>query len=331
MSATQTSYMHDPVDLPGAGKSHQAFTNLVARAANLPQPVSVGVVWPCEQHALEGAVLAARQGLMTPVLIGPKEQIRALALTSGLDLGQISIVDEATEDSAAQRAVSLVKDGHVQALMKGSLHTDTLMHAVVAQQAGLRAARRISHVFLLAVPGYDDLLFVTDAAINIAPDLAAKRDIVQNAIDLHLGLGLGTPRVALLSAVEVINPKIQGTLDAACLCMMAQRNQIQGGILDGPLAMDNAISPEAARIKGLQSPVAGRAQILVAPDMEAGNMLAKNMIFMASAESAGLVLGAEVPIILTSRADSVQARLASVAIGALYAQALADARLHSKG
>lgn len=319
------SYLHDPADMPApshASKSHQAYQALIEQAKNLPGAVSMGIVWPCEQHALEGALEAAKHSIVAPVLIGPRTLITDVAQRYGLALGATPIIDTPTPQEAAAQAVALVKAGRVQALMKGSLHTDVLMHAVVSPESGLRTARRISHVFLLAVPSYDDLIFVTDAAINIAPDLCVKRDIVQNAIDLHHGLGLGTPRVALLSAVETITPKIPGTVDAAALCKMAERGQIEGGVLDGPLAMDNAVSATAAQIKGIASPVAGRAQILVVPDLEAGNMLAKNMIFLAGAEAAGVVLGASVPILLTSRADSVQARLASLAVGALYARHL---------
>lgn len=322
--APAQQYVQESLDMPAASgpKSHQAFENLIERARLLPGKVSIGIVWPCEPHALEGAMDAAKQNILEPVLIGPRALIAEVAQGCGIDLGGTSIVDVATPQEAASQAVALVRSGQVHALMKGSLHTDVLMHAVVSPESGLRTARRVSHVFLLAVPAYDDLIFVTDAAINIFPDLTIKRDIVQNAIDLHRGLGLGEPRVALLSAVETVNPKIPGTVDAAALCKMAERGQIEGGILDGPLAMDNAVSTEAARIKGIVSPVAGRAQILVTPDLEAGNMLAKNMIFLAGADSAGVVLGASVPVLLTSRADSVQARLASIAVGALYARHL---------
>lgn len=314
-----------PLCATSAGKptSHQVFTDLIHRA-RVHAPVPFAVVWPCEEHALAGALDAVKGGLIQPVFIGDEARIRATAQNNQFDLQAYQIIPAPTPESAAQKAVELAKAHHVQGIMKGSLHTDVLMHAVVLPSNGLCTTRRISHVFLLAVPDYTNLLFVTDAAINIFPDLATKQDIVQNAIDLHIGLGLGQPRVAILSAVEVINPKIPSTLDAASLCKMAERGQITGGILDGPLGMDNAISPEAARIKGLVSPVAGRAQILVAPDLEAGNMLAKNLIFMAQAESAGIALGAKVPIVLTSRADSVQARLASAAIGALYARHMAE-------
>lgn len=302
---------------------HQVFTDLIHRARQQAS-VPFALVWPCEEHALSGALDAARAGLIQPVLIGDEARIRATAQSCHIDLQPYQIIPAPTPETAAQKAVELARTGQVQGLMKGSLHTDALMHAIVSPGSGLCTSRRISHVFLLAVPGYTNLLFVTDAAINIFPDLSTKQDIVQNAIDLHTGLGLGRPKVAILSAVEVINPRIPSTLDAASLCKMAERGQITGGILDGPLGMDNAINPEAARIKGLTSPVAGHAQILVAPDLEAGNMLAKNLIFMAQAESAGIALGAKVPIVLTSRADSVQARLASAAIGALYARHLAE-------
>ncbi len=303
--------------------SHQLFTDLIQRAlAHAPAPYAL--VWPCEEHALAGPLDAAQKGIIQPILIGDEACMRATAQKAHIDLTPYQIIPASTPQAAAQKAVELARAGHVQGLMKGSLHTDVLMHAVVSPSSGLCTGRRISHVFLLAVPGYKNLLFVTDAAINIFPDLSTKRDIVQNAIDLHIGLGLGQPNVAILSAVEVINPKIPSTLDAASLCKMAERGQITGGLLDGPLGMDNAIDPEAARIKGLTSPVAGQAQILVTPDLEAGNMLAKNLIFMAQADSAGIALGAKVPIVLTSRADSVQARLASAAIGAIYARHLAQ-------
>ncbi|GAA3663649.1 phosphate acetyltransferase [Acetobacter lovaniensis] len=303
--------------------SHQLFTDLINRAL-APDPVPYGLVWPCEDHALAGPLDAAQKGIIHPVLIGDAPRIQAIARKNQIDLSPYQLIPAPTPEAAAQKAVELARAGHVQGLMKGSLHTDALMHAVVSPTNGLCTGRRISHVFLLAVPGYEKLLFVTDAAINISPDLSTKRDIVQNAIDLHTGLGLGVPKVAILSAVEVINPKIPSTVDAASLCKMAERGQITGGVLDGPLGMDNAIDPEAARIKNLSSPVAGQAQILVTPDLEAGNMLAKNLIFMAQADSAGIALGAKVPIVLTSRADSVQARLASAAIGALYARHLAQ-------
>ena len=306
-------------DVRRVEQTHEKYERLIARCKAIP-PAPTAVVWPCEVHSLAGAVDAAKEGVIKPILVGPQAKIRALAKDAGLDLTGCEIVEAATEEDAAAQAVKLAAEGKVHSLMKGSLHTDVLMHAVVAKDGGLRTSRRISHVFVLDVPTYPDALFVTDAAINIFPDIESKRVIVQNAIDLHIGLGLGEPRVAILSAVEVINPKIPGTTDAAILCKMADRGQITGGVLDGPLAMDNAINAEAAKIKHIVSPVAGRAQILVVPDLEAGNMLAKNLIFLAEADAAGLVLGAAVPIVLTSRADSVRARMASTAVAALYAR-----------
>ena len=322
-----TAYMTDAVDtsVPRAAQTHEKYERLIAQAKGI-RAIPTAVVWPCEEHALAGPIDAAEENIITPILVGPAKRIRALAQKAGLDISRFTTVDVATEEEAAAAAVRLVRDGKSQSIMKGSLHTDVLMHEVVAKEGGLRTRRRISHVFVLDMPTYPEVLFVTDAAINIFPDLETKRDIVQNAIDLHVGLGLGEPRVAILSAVEVINPKIPGTTDAASLCKMADRAQITGGILDGPLAMDNAINAEAAAIKDIHSPVAGRAQILVVPDLEAGNMLAKNMIFLGQADAAGIVLGAAVPIILTSRADSVRTRMASTAVGALYAHHLAEQR-----
>ena len=323
--ATRTAYTTEATDTsaPGRVQTHEKYERLIARAKGIPA-ISTAIVWPCEETALAGAIDAAEEGIITPILVGSQKRIRAAAEKAHLVVGRFVIVDAATEEEAAAAAVRLVHQGKAQALMKGSLHTDVLMHEVVAKENGLRTGRRISHVFIVDVPTYPEALFVTDAAINIFPDLETKRDIVQNAIDLHIGLGLGEPRVAILSAVEVINSKIPGTTDAASLCKMAERGQISGGILDGPLAMDNAINEEAAAIKGIRSPVAGKAQILVVPDLEAGNMLAKNMIFLAQADAAGVVLGAAVPIILTSRADSVRTRMASTAIGALYAHHLVE-------
>ncbi|CAI9120198.1 bifunctional enoyl-CoA hydratase/phosphate acetyltransferase [Brytella acorum] len=295
------------------------FEALIDRAATLSPSVNA-VVWPCEAHALLGAIEGAARGLMRPVLVGDRERIAATAADGDINIGGVEIVSADSPRDAARLAVLMAHEGRVQGLIKGNLHTDVLMREILRPEQGLTGARRVSHVFVLAVPGYEDLLFVTDAAINIFPDLDAKRDIVQNAIDLHHALGLGEPRVAILSAVETVNSRIPGTIDAACLCKMADRGQITGAVLDGPLAMDNAISRDAARIKGIVSPVAGSAQILVAPDLEAGNMLAKNLIFMGGAESAGIVLGASVPVMLSSRADSARARLASLAVGALYAR-----------
>jgi phosphate acetyltransferase len=319
-----TGFTADAADaaIHHAERKHEKYEQLIARTQDIP-PIPTAVAWPCEAHALAGPVDAAKQGIIEPILIGPEARLRQIAADAALDLSGLTIHDVATEAEAAAQAVTLAHDGKVHALMKGSLHTDVLMHPVVAGTPNLRAGRRISHVFLLDAPSYDEVLYVTDAAINIFPDIETKRDIVQNAIDLFNGLKGASrkadePRVAILSAVEVINPKIPGTTDAAILCKMADRGQITGGILDGPLAMDNAVDPEAARIKHITSPVAGRAQILVVPDLEAGNMLAKNLIFLAGADAAGIVVGAAVPIILTSRADSVMARLASTAVGALY-------------
>lgn len=303
-----------------AVQHHDSYRLLLDKADDIP-PIPCAVAHPCDESSLRGAVEAAEARLVCPILVGPAVRIRALAEELGLDLGGLELIDAPHSHAAAAKAVELVRAGKAELLMKGSLHTDELMGAVVAKETGLRTARRITHVFIMDVPTYGSPLFITDAAINIFPDLATKVDIVQNAIDLHRGLGLGEPRVAILSAVETVNPKIPGTLDAAALCKMADRGQIKGGILDGPLALDNAISPEAARIKGIVSPVAGQAQILVVPDLEAGNMLAKNLSFMANADAAGIVLGARVPIILTSRADNVRTRMASCAVAALYAHA----------
>ena len=277
---------------------------------------------PCDETSLRGAMDAAAEGLIEPVLVGPEAKIRGVAAEHGIDLTGRTIVDAPHSHAAAACAVTLIREGKGELLMKGSLHTDELMREVTASATGLRTDRRISHVFIMDVPGHPETLFITDAAINIFPDLDTKRDIVQNAIDLWVGIGMGTPRVAILSAVETVTTKIPSTIEAAALCKMAERGQITGGLLDGPLAFDNAIDPEAARIKGITSPVAGHAQILVVPDLEAGNMLAKNLSFLAHADAAGIVLGARVPIILTSRADSVRTRLASCAVAALYANAL---------
>jgi phosphate acetyltransferase len=278
-------------------------------------------VHPCDETSLRGAAEASNIGIINPILVGPKQKISAVAREHNIEIGKFEIVDVAHSDAAAARGVELIREGKGEFLMKGSLHTDELMRAVTASATGLRTARRISHVFIMDVPSHTETLFITDAAINIFPDLDAKRDIVQNAIDLYTQVGLGTPRVAILSAVETVTSKIPSTIEAAALCKMADRGQITGGILDGPLAFDNAVDAEAAKIKGIHSPVAGHAQILVVPDLEAGNMLAKNLIFLSKADSAGLVLGARVPIVLTSRADSVRSRMASCAAAALYAAA----------
>ena len=262
-----------------------------------------------------------KRGSSVPIFVGPASKIAAVARKHNLNIGKYEIVDVSHSEEAAAKGVELVRAGKGELLMKGSLHTDELMRAITSSSTGLRTARRISHVFIMDVPGHPDTLIVTDAAINIAPDLDVKRDIVQNAIDLFVQIAMGAPRVAILSAVETVTSKIPSTIEAAALCKMADRGQITGGILDGPLAFDNAIDPEAARIKGIKSPVAGHAQILVVPNLEAGNMLAKNLIFLSKADAAGLVLGARVPVILTSRADSVRTRMASCAIASLFADA----------
>src|SRR5215813_7712873 len=300
--------------------SHTKYDRLIARAKEVP-PAATIIVHPCDESSLRGAIEAAETGIVVPTLVGPAARINAVARKHNLDISRFAIVDAPHSDAAAAQAVQLIREGKGELLMKGSLHTDELMRAVTASATGLRTARRISHVFIVDVPNHPDTLFITDAAINIFPDLEAKRDIVQNAIDLFTQVGLGTPRVAILSAVETVTPKIPSTIEAAALCKMAERGQITGGIIDGPLAFDNAVSPQAAEIKGIKSAVAGRAQILVVPDLEAGNMLAKNLTFLAKADAAGIVLGARVPIILTSRADSVRSRMASCAAAVLYAHA----------
>jgi phosphate acetyltransferase len=305
---------------PVADPPHAKYDRLIARAKQVAAATTL-VVHPCDETSLRGALDAAATGIIKPILVGPAGKIAETARRFSLDIGPYEIVDAPHSDAAAARAVQLIHEGMGELLMKGSLHTDELMREVAAGKTGLRTARRISHVFVMDVPTHADTLFITDAAINIFPDLDAKRDIIQNAIDLFVQVGLGTPRVAILSAVETVTTKIPSTIDAAALCKMADRGQITGGLLDGPLAFDNAIDPEAARIKGIASPVAGRAQILVVPDLEAGNMLAKNLTFLARADAAGIVLGARVPIVLTSRADSVRARLASCAVAVLYADA----------
>jgi phosphate acetyltransferase len=278
-------------------------------------------VHPCDETSLRGAIEAAELGIIEPILVGPAAKIATVAAAYKLDISRFELVDAPHSDAAAEKGVELIRQSHGELLMKGSLHTDELMRAITSSSTGLRTARRVSHVFVMDVPTYPETLFITDAAINIFPDLDAKRDIVQNAIDLWTQVGLGTPRVAILSAVETVTSKIPSTIDAAALCKMADRGQITGGLLDGPLAFDNAVDPEAVKIKGIKSEVAGRAQILVVPDLEAGNMLAKNLTFLAKADAAGIVLGARVPIILTSRADSVRSRMASCAVAVLYADA----------
>ena len=301
-------------------RHNDAFTKLLRRCEGLA-PVSCAVVHPCDRDSLLGPVEAARRGLIIPVLIGPEAKIRAVADAEQIDLSGYRIVPTEHSHAAAEKAVAMARAGEVESLMKGSLHTDEIMAAVVPSAAGLRTARRISHVFLMDVPAYPRVLLVSDAAINIYPTLDDKVDIVQNAIDLARVLGIAIPKVAILSAVETVNPKIQSTVDAAALCKMADRGQISGGALDGPLAFDNAVSEEAARTKKIVSPVAGKADILLVPDLEAGNMVAKQLQYLAGADSAGIVLGTRVPIVLTSRADSVRTRLASTAVMALVANA----------
>lgn len=299
---------------------HHVFEHLIEKVHALP-PVKVAVCHPCDEVSLAGPVEAAKLGIIEPVLVGPEAKIKALADRMGIDLTCCRHVDVAHSHEAAEVAVALCRTGECEALMKGSLHTDELMHEVANRDTGLRTGRRISHVFVMDVPTYPKPLYITDAAINIYPTLEDKVDIVQNCIDLVHVMGVEQPLVAILSAVETVYPKITSTIEAAALCKMADRGQITGALLDGPLAFDNAISEEAARIKHIKSPVAGKADILLVPDLEAGNMLAKQLSYLAEADAAGIVLGARVPIILTSRADSAKARLASCAVAALFAQA----------
>ena len=306
---------------PAAGRKHEKYERLISIAKTLPA-VSTAIAHPCDESSLTAAIEAADAGLIKPILVGPQEKIRTVAAKAGLSLEGLEIVDVPHSHAAAAKAVEIVRTGRAEVLMKGSLHSDELLAEVTKRDTGLRTGRRISHVFIMDVPGHAQTLFITDAAVNIFPDLMAKRDIVQNAIDLFVGLGLGTPRVAILSAVETVTIEIPSTIEAAALCKMADRGQITGGLLDGPLAFDNAISPEAARIKGIKSEVAGHADILVVPNLEAGNMLAKNLSFLAKADAAGIVLGARVPIVLTSRADNVLARIASCAVAVAYAHSL---------
>jgi len=300
----------------GTGK----YEKLLVRCKSL-KPIPTAVAHPCEASALAGAVEAADQGLIVPILVGPRQKIEATAETAGIDLGKFQIVDAPHSGASAAKAVELVREAQAELLMKGSLHTDELMGAVVSRDGGLRTGRRISHVFVMDVPTYHKPLIITDAAINIAPGLEDKADICQNAIDLAISMGVDKPKVAILAAVETVTSKMPATIDAAALCKMAERGQIKGALLDGPLAFDNAISKQAATTKGIHSAVAGDPDILLAPDLEAGNILAKQLSFLANADGAGLVLGARVPIILTSRADSVRSRIASCAVAMLAAHA----------
>ncbi len=299
---------------------HDKYERLIAACKELP-PTPTAVAHPCDESSLAGAIEAAKLGLIAPILVGPAGRIRAVAAKAGLDISPYEIVETAHSEESAAKAVALVREGRAEALMKGSLHTDELMGAVVRRETGLRTARRLSHCFVMDVPGREEALIITDAAVNIAPTLADKVDIAQNAIDLAHALTLKEVRVAVLSAMETVNPGVPSTVEAAAICKMADRGQITGALVDGPLALDNAIDPEAAKIKKIVSPVAGRANVLLVPDLEAGNMLAKSLSFLAGADAAGIVLGARVPIILTSRADSVLTRLASCAVAVLVAKA----------
>jgi phosphate acetyltransferase len=302
--------------LVGHPADYHVFDKFIARCKALPA-ITTAVVWPLSEVALKGAVEAAAAGLIEPTLIGPEAAMKALAAKLGIDISKFPVVEAETEAQAAAAAVVICRAGNAQALMKGSLHTDELLKPAMQRDTGLRTARRISHVFIMDTPAYARTLLITDAAINITPELEDKVDIVQNAIDLAHALGIPEPKVALLSAIETVNPKIQSTLDAASLCKMADRGQITGGILDGPLAFDTAVSAKAAAIKKLVSPVTGHADILVVPDLESGNMLAKQLEYLGGAQLAGIVLGARVPTILTSRADSAETRLVSCAVAVL--------------
>lgn len=310
--------LHTPVS--AGALSHTVLEQLIERCRSLPA-LPVAVCQPCSEVALAGMVEAKQAGIIAPICVGDKKRIEAIAAREQIDLDGIDIVDIEDDAAAAQYCVALCRSGQAKALMKGSLHTDVLMHAVMSRDTGLRSTRRLSHVFVLDAPAYPKPLFITDAAINIQPTLDDKIDIAQNAIELAQALGVAEPRVAVLSAVETVNSKIVSTVDAAALCKMAERGQITGAIFDGPLAFDTAISAEAAEIKGVKSAVAGNADILLVPDLESGNMLAKQLEYLGGAKAAGIVLGASVPIILTSRADSAKSRLASCAVAILFALA----------
>jgi phosphate acetyltransferase len=309
--------MPDAADAP---RRHEKYDRLIAVASKHPA-MATAVAHPCDEVSLESAVEAARLGLLRPILAGPPARIRDVAKRASIDISGIELVESQHSHDSAAKAVELVRAGRAEALMKGSLHTDELMGAVVSSATGIRTARRISHCFVMDVPGHPQALIISDAAVNIAPTLEDKVDIVQNAIDLARALGTTEVRVAILSAMETVNPRVPSTIEAAALCKMADRGQITGALLDGPLALDNAISIEAAAIKHIASPVAGQANVLIVPDLEAGNMLAKSLSFLAGADAAGIVLGARVPIILTSRADSLLTRLASCAVAVLVAAA----------
>jgi phosphate acetyltransferase len=299
-------------------RDHLKYQRLIEIAKELP-PTRIAVAHPCDESSLRGAVEAAALGLIAPILVGPRARIEALAKEHGIDISAFEIVDTPYSQASADKAVELVREGRAQALMKGSLHTDELMGAVVRRETGLRTSRRVSHCFVMDVPSYEEPLIITDAAVNIAPTMEDKVDIIQNAIDLAHAMRFPEVRVAILSAMETVNPKVPSTVEAGALCKMADRGQITGAIVDGPLALDNAISLESVAIKKIDSPVAGHANVLVVPDLEAGNMLAKSLSFLAGADAAGIVLGARVPIVLTSRADSLMTRLASCAVAGLVA------------
>ncbi|HCY61380.1 MAG TPA: phosphate acetyltransferase [Oxalobacteraceae bacterium] len=306
-------------------RTHDKYRRLIDYAKTLP-PMPTAVVHPCDQSSLFGAVEAAHLGLIDPILVGPRERIEAVAKENGITISDIRILDAGYSEEAAAVAVQLVREGKAEALMKGSLHTDELMGAVVRRDSGMRTGRRISHCFILDVPGHEDALIISDGAINIMPTLEEKVDIVQNAIDLGHALQFDEVRVAVLSAMETVTPKLQSTIEAAALCKMMDRHQLKGAVIDGPLALDNAIDPEAARIKKIDSPVAGHANVLIVPNLEAGNMLAKSLSFLAGADTAGIVLGSRVPIILTSRADSVGTRRASCAVAGMVAKARRESK-----
>ena len=305
---------------PKHENKHEKYQRLINFCKEL-RPLPTAVVHPCDASSLGGAIEAAKLGLIAPILVGPRDRIEAVAKENKISISDFPIVDAPYSEAAATTAAQLVREGKAEAIMKGSLHTDELMGAVVKRESGLRTGRRVSHCFIMDVPGHEDALIITDAAVNIAPTLDEKVDILQNAIDLAHAMQMKEVRVAVLSAMETVNSKVPSTVEAAALCKMVDRHQITGALVDGPLALDNAIDPEAARIKKIDSPVAGHANVLMVPDLEAGNMLAKSLTFLADADAAGIVLGARVPIILTSRADSIQTRMASCAVAALVAKA----------
>ena len=305
-------------------RTHEKYQRLLDFCKTLPA-TPTAVAHPCDESSVRGAADAGKLGLIQPILVGPSARIEAAARKADVDISRYEIVDAPYSEASAMRAVELVREGRAEALMKGSLHTDELMAAVVKRDTGLRTARRVSHCFVMDVPSYSETLIVTDAAVNIAPTMEDKVDIIQNAIDLAHALRFKEVRVAILSAMETVNPKVPSTIEAAALCKMADRGQITGAFVDGPLALDNAISLESVKIKKIESQVAGRANVLLVPDLEAGNMLAKSLSFLANADAAGIVLGARVPVILTSRADSVTTRLASCAVAVLVAQARREA------